>query len=528
MIDITKINSLAELNRLGWEVFPSSSNEIKCKCPVHEDENPSLCLNTENNLFICQACKIKGDVIALLAYIGKVERKTIVADLLERHPDLSPKKVINQEKIEKWHSVIWNSGPLLQELYNRGITDDEIRNHRIGYSIREQRIMIPIYDLEGDVVNVRKYLPGADSANKMKNMPRYKTRTLYLIDQLKYETVWICGGELKALVSKRFLNPSNIGAVAFTGSEGAWDEKLNKLFKDKIVFICMDVDNTGREGARRIAAHLCRFAKTVYIINLDQYLDSKKYPKGDINDWVAKENAGAADFSTAMRYATKYLPPNYSEINEDEIEIVECDLLEVRKSESIGKKCKCSFIINLLGTENYNVPKDISISCTRDYKGCSICVVNSKEPDSETGLVKITLNPNNQNFLKLIGCNQDEKTITSNIREILGVSGCKSSKIIINNYYNVCDVRLGTVMDLNSNLGNADINQPAFIIGYTEDQLELNAPYSGICRNFPHPKDGSSTLIITELKQEEDNLLSFILSDSDFEELKIFSINNYD
>jgi len=82
-MNITVINALAELERLNWQCIPSGANEVKCLCPVHEDQIPSVCLNVEKNVWVCQAsqCKVKGDIIALLAYIAKVERKTIIVDL---------------------------------------------------------------------------------------------------------------------------------------------------------------------------------------------------------------------------------------------------------------------------------------------------------------------------------------------------------------------------------------------------------------------------------------------------------------
>lgn len=524
MLNITKINALAELQRLGWDVTPSGPNEVKCICPVHEDQVPSLSLNVEKNVWICHAsqCKAHGDIIALLAYIMKVERKTIIVDLSERYPDLKIKKVVKQDRIEKWHSAIWESGPLLQELYNRGVTDAEIREQRIGYSLREQRIMIPIFDLDKQVINVRKYLPGAAGPDKMKNMGGYDSRALYLPEQLKYPTIWILGGELKALVAKRFLNPSNIGVTSFTGAEGAWDEALTPLFENKIVFICMDIDAGGREGARRIAPYLNTKAQSVYIISLP--LDKQKYPKGDVNDWVAKEKAGKADFATAMRSATKYIPPYYREQDDESIKPESCDLFEVRKSTNIGKKCECSFVINMLDPDNYCAAKSISVSCTRDQSLCPACIVNSKKVNEATGKVNVILKPTNQEFLGLIGINQIGKGMHYALLNALGILDCKSAMIEINSYYDVFDARLGTILELESNRAKVDINQPAYIMGLIEEELELNVPYIGICRNFPDPRLGKSTLLVSEIRRQEDSLSSFSLSETDVKLLSPFRI----
>ncbi len=34
-IDITRINALAELERIGWKFEPRGENEVILKCPVH-------------------------------------------------------------------------------------------------------------------------------------------------------------------------------------------------------------------------------------------------------------------------------------------------------------------------------------------------------------------------------------------------------------------------------------------------------------------------------------------------------------
>lgn len=524
MLHLNKINALVELQRYGWDTVPSGPDEVKCKCPVHEDQVASCSVNVEKNVWICHAshCKASGDIIKLLCFIIKAERKVVIADLEKRYPGLVGKKTIKMERIEEWHNAIWHSGPYLKELYKRGVTDQDIRDQRIGFSLKEERIMIPVFDAARAVVNVRKYKPGAPGPDKVRNVSGYNSSTLYLEEKLSHPTVWICGGELKALVANRFLNPSDIGAVAFTGAEGAWNEKLSPLFKDKIIFICMDIDAGGRVGARRLAAQIHSFCKAIFIIDLSLALDRTKYPKGDINDWVGQEGAKEEDFASAMKLATKYIPPYFQEQDESKIPTIKCSLLQARKSETVGKKIETSFVVSMLEPQNYLVPKEITVSCTRDSSSCSSCIVNSKSVDEKSGLVNVTLKPMNQEFLGLIGINQKQSVITIALLEAMGIPNCKSAKIEILSYYNVANVGLGEEMNLEYNHGRTDLNQPAFIIGLTEEQIELNTPYIGIGRNFPDPKEGSSVLLINSIERKEDTLSSFSLTADDNQLLKMF------
>jgi len=106
--------------------------------------------------------------------------------------------------------------------------------------------------------------------------------------------------------------------------------------------------------------------------------------------------------------------------------------------------------------------------------------------------------------------------------EAMGISECKQAKFEILSYYNVANVGLGEEIDLECNHGRTDLNQPAFIVGLTEEQIELNTPYTGIARNFPDPREGSSVLLINSIERKEDTLSSFSLTTEDNNLLKIF------
>ena len=158
MAEITNINALVELETLSVKYEPASESEGRLVCPFHDDDKPSLCLNTEKNVFICQAsgCKKRGDIVTLLATLAGCERKTMIVDLGQRY-DIESVRAINPDTVEGFHEKIWKAGPLLKALRDRGVTDDDIRSARIGF--HANRITIPIFDANYNCVNVRRYLP---------------------------------------------------------------------------------------------------------------------------------------------------------------------------------------------------------------------------------------------------------------------------------------------------------------------------------------------------------------------------------
>lgn len=57
---------------------------LKCLCPFHGETRKSACVSFEHDAFICYACPVKGDAIALIRMqegVTYAEAKLIVAEL---------------------------------------------------------------------------------------------------------------------------------------------------------------------------------------------------------------------------------------------------------------------------------------------------------------------------------------------------------------------------------------------------------------------------------------------------------------
>lgn len=515
MLRIEKINALSELDRYGWRYDPSSVDEVKFLCPCHPDVNPSASLNTEKNVWRCHACKASGDIIALLAHIGKCERKTIIVDLLSRYPDLEGVKVVNQERIEEYHSAIWTSGPFLKQLYDRGITDEDIREARLGY--HQGRITIPIYDKEGRVINVRRYLPGAPGPEKFRNLRGYTATSLYPIKQLIYPVIWLCGGEMKALAVKRLMNPHQVGAITVTAGEGNWDHSFNVLIKDKYIYICMDIDDAGKAAKRILANAIHKSAKGVYLIDLP--LDFKKYPKGDVNDWIGSEKASSADLLAVMKSAKRFIAPEV----EKSSEVISCRLIDAAKANQIGRTIQCNATISALDPVPFIVPKKVGVRCTRDQPFCDGCKVNISNLDETTGLTSVTIEPVNEGLLEMV--NTSKKNLKPALLVAIGAPGCRIAEFFYEDWYNVFDGRLTTPLELNGD-NKEHIIQPAFMV--TNKQLELNIPYRIQGCPFPNPITSQATLLIDNIVEIEDGLTSYKFNDTELTKLQIFQPEQWD
>lgn len=506
---LLSISALAELERVGIDFDVISDDEVKVKCPFHDDQTPSCSVNVRKNVFKCYACGSDGDLVTFLAKVLKTTRRVMWEDLSSRYA-LEDVKIIDASAVERWHEAVWSAKPLLKELYARGVTDEVIRARRLGYD--GSRITIPVYNEAGLVVNVRRYLPGAPGKDKMRNKRGHGRGRLYPIEQLKYQTVVLCGGEIKAAVTAHYLNPNNIGAIASTIGEGNWEPEFNKSFAGKRVYVCYDVDETGKRGADSICARLKKDVS--WIGRIDLPLDADKYPHGDVNDYFGQENKTAKDF-LALIAATDEWQQSVQFNEFDGGEITDLHVSQASNAAYTGKRIRVNGNIAAMDTAPYVIPKRVRITCDRNQDGCSLCPVFAGTAD-DRGSVILDLHPESPAILEMVAAPraaQREALISG-----LHLPSCKSAEFAATEYYNVEDVRLSPQLEISSRAAE-EVMQPALCIG---NNLEMNECYTLTGRMYPHPKNQQAVLLVSESQTSKDALSSYSPSDAALRELQAF------
>ena len=101
---------------------------------------------------------------------------------------------------------------------------------------------------------------------------------LFPLHTLYHKEIYIFEGEMDTLLA---LN-SGLNAITTTGGAGGWRRKFSHLFKDKIVYICMDNDDAGQDGAKRTAKELQGIASKIYNIIIPKKLGK------DFTDYIDK------------------------------------------------------------------------------------------------------------------------------------------------------------------------------------------------------------------------------------------------
>ena len=514
-LDLGLINVIAELDHYGvpWEPAGGDGSEIRCRCPAesHQDEHPSCQINVDKRLFKCMVptCGVRGDFITFLALVVNSPRRVVIDMLSERY-DFDRSRTVDPEVVERWHEAIWSCAPMLKELRDRGVTDEDVREHRLGYD--RNRVTIPIYNEHGTCVNVRKYLPGAPGADKMKNMRGHGDVRLYPIEQLKYDTVVVTGGEMKAIVGARRLNPLGIGCLTATAGEGNWEPEFSKALRGKRVFVCMDVDPEGRAAADKVAARTKGDARWIGTIDLP--LDLDKYPKGDLNDWFGPERRSAEEFVSLMETCPEWSPPaTPSALPDGETRYLH--LSEITDAVNTKQRIKVSAVVTQKDENPYLVPKRVQCDCSRNAEFCNICPVFARTPD-EKGTVDLTVHPQSAAMLSMIDASK--KQLRDATREGLDIPPCKVVHFETKEWYNVEDLRLTPQLEIGSRQRD-NVMRSAYYVG---GSLESNQSYEFDGRVYPHPTDQHAVMVASEARPTKDTLESFEPTDLELEELSVF------
>lgn len=509
-VDLSVINVIAELERVEWDFEFAGDEELRCCCPFHDDKLPSCHVNTQKRLFKCQTagCEAKGDILSFLAKVLKTTRRTIFEDLSTRYTfDLSSS--INPQTVERYHNALWKAKPMLRELYSRGLSDELIRKYRLGYD--NGRIQIPIKNESGYIINVRKYLPGAPGPQKFRNTKGHGACRLFPIDQLSFDIIIICGGELKAIVAASLLNEHGIGCIAATAGEGNWEYKFGIGFKGKTVYVCFDIDAEGDKAADKVCARVKGDSRWIGKLRLP--LDPDKYPHGDINDWVGLENATSEDFLNLLKTTDEWEQQSLS-IMDDQGDIIDLHLAESVDAKYTSKRIRIKAVVSAMDTSPYVIPRRVRVSCDRNQGACSICPIFAITPDDK-GFVYVNIPDESPAIIEMIAT--PKKAQREALIFGLGIPTCKVVEFVPTEFFNVEDVRLCPQLEI-SNRTADHIMQPALCIGHG---LELNEGYLFTGRMYPHPKTQQSIILTSTYESTHDALSSYQPTDEELDELTI-------
>lgn len=216
---------------------------------------------------------------------------------------------IQQSEIEKYAKERKENFVRFSELLSKTLpvadttTKRELaKKFEIGYSKKEDRLVMPIKDINGDIVTLWKYNPApvpfmASDGNVIVpskySFPAGRPRAGFNLSSLKEyskdEPLFIAEGE------KDCLNMLSRGynAISFGSANAFLKDEYKELLKDRYVVIAFDYDEAGKNGAKKLSAQLESVCKEVEIIDWEKITKklgkSNKLFKGfDFTDFLEK------------------------------------------------------------------------------------------------------------------------------------------------------------------------------------------------------------------------------------------------
>lgn len=489
-----KIQVLAELENIGRSYEFSGTENVKVLCPFHEDKHPTCSVSTESGEFNCFACGKHGDFLAFLSQVLDKPRQFIQIYLQQRY-DIGDEASVDPDLVERYHSRIWEAGPLLAALRARGISDETIRTRRLGENAG--RITIPIANKAGRYVNIKSYLPGAVGTAKMKNLKGRGKPRLYPVDQLRFDRIAVCGGEIKGLAAAEVLNPHGIGALSTTVGESNWDVSFTEALSGKEqVWIIDDIDAAGIAGANMKARNLYSAVQWVGVVVLP--LDPEKWPKGGVDDFICQEKG---DLPALLEATPQWSPSIHRKLDDSEAP-TKVSLFDAYGAEYTEKKISVHGVVAALAEETYVIPAKVSVECDRNQEFCGLCRVYAENKDI------YDIHPEDPANLGMLDASRF--ALRDACMQALGVPRqCPSFEHKVVEHRQADEIRVSPQLEMLSR--SVDRTMQRMIC--MRKGLQLNENYSFIGRQYPHPRDQSATVLVSDYEATGDALTSFDLQE---------------
>lgn len=302
-------------------------------CPFHDDHNPSMSVSPEKGVYKCFVCGNAGNVFNFVMEYEKVsfyESVKIVADKIGVSIDISTSKKENTKKSPLYD--IYNISYKFYQnnlntvygkdakkyLLNRKIDEDVIKNFNIGlslsdselcnalkakgfkdddivssgvavqngnniYDIYKNRIMFPLYDLEGNVVGFSGRIYNQKSESKYINTKETeifkKGELLYNYHIAKKEA----RKEKNIIVVEGFMDVirlSTIGIVNVVASMGTAVTKYQLNLIQKLapnITLMFDGDKAGEKATNAFIELANGNDSNIKVVRLEDNLDPDEY-----------------------------------------------------------------------------------------------------------------------------------------------------------------------------------------------------------------------------------------------------------
>jgi hypothetical protein len=267
------------------------------QCPAHDDRQASLSISTGDDgraLLCCHAGCSTDEIVAALGlqlvdlFVPK-ERDDRGAGS-RRQSRVKP--LPTAEQLAELSGWLLANDQVVSRLFElRGWTRGAMTALALGFD--GKRIVFPVRDSSGDLVNVCRYTPSPpENQPKMKSEPRRPRDLFPAPEGLDGDEVWIVEGEPDAVSAHSLGLP----AVGLPGVEFVKRLDAGRFARFNRANILLDCDPPGRQAAAALAAALHGSGVEVRVVDLDPPRDDGF----DLTDWIMQRNGDDAGATVAV------------------------------------------------------------------------------------------------------------------------------------------------------------------------------------------------------------------------------------
>lgn len=420
---------------------PNDDGEWAMHCPFHDDVDPSAYVNLDKRVWVCHRGCGRGPITELIERMmadrtveSAADGNSIgsgdddVTDIDEaraRKRGDVPAPQVGAEIIEAWHKQLLlrdNREVLAEFQTRRGLTVDTIQKFRIGWCAARRAYTIPVFDPDGDPINVRYYYPQATGKQpKYRNHKGYGRMALYPLwpdNAVLGDGLVIAEGELDALTCIQH----GVPALTVTAGAGNWNSVWNGMFKDKQIWVVYDRDKAGHDGAVRIVNHLRRHVRSIRIVELP--FEYKVNHGEDLTDFFVKHGMSDDEFRRLLKETEKVtVAPKKHTVDPTKVSVVESFA-----SAHVGLPLEMRGTVVGHSTQPHVVPREIAYVCSMDAGDkCHKCpmlanggeMVGTVEPE-DTFILEFLDVPNDRRddlvreHMKIVKCTRMEYEVKGN------------------------------------------------------------------------------------------------------------------
>ena len=484
-----------------------------------ERNTPSAHFNFEKELWHCKAQKCHEAIKTLSALWRDVQES------YKEEQDQSKSKKAKGKveplpslaQLDRWHSDLINSKAVLDDfLDTRGLTIETLSRFKIGYRKDRKRFTIPIFDRDGDLLDVRQYrLRSKEAGNKMISVAGHGGAHLYGVERLleEHKYLILTEGEMDRLTGEEQGFPT----VTHTSGAKAWQDKWSYLFEGKVVFIIYDNDEEGRQGARKTKMSLQRANAEPYIVQLG--LDIKR---GDLTDFFVKRNHTRDDLEfileetrTGMAGSQPNTRTRYPEGEAKKVSVEESlnpdhGRIPLRMIGTVSGKAEAPTVL----------PRKASFVCDMSYGDkCDKCPVAFSN-----GERTLEFDPRDELLLSLVE-KTDEQRHRGLLRAVGAPLACPKVEIYPEEEWTIEEILVvPSVEDRNEEV-QTPVNRVVYNVGSYKIPINTNFEFLGT--SLPSPKDGKSIFHAWESERVDTDIDKFHMTPQIMDELDVFQVDDW-